>query len=146
MISFLFLVHFHFHLIWAIWTKEKQFTFLGAWAETRPRRSNFMSWHHNKQNNVTFRTISVRLMLSPLKIKHLTLPIKICQFFNWLQPFLWFDHKIIDLQMWRLLNNSRCIKVCSSSCNAQLLNLMANPLHDLNIAVTSWKIGALVLK
>ena len=33
MISFLFLVHFHFHLIWAIWTKEKQFTFLGTWAE-----------------------------------------------------------------------------------------------------------------
>ena len=57
-----------------------------------------------------------------------------------LSQFL-FHHKIIDSQMWRLLNNFRCIKVCSSSCTAQLLNLMAIPLYDLFIAIT-WKIGA----
>ena len=47
-----------------------------------PRRINFMSWHHNKQDSI-----------------------ELCQFFHCLQPCLWFDHKIIDLQMWRLLNN-----------------------------------------
>ena len=83
-----------------------------------PRYINFTIWHQ------IIRKISLSTQLnSTVDLSH----------------FL-FHHKIIDSQMWRLLNNFRCIKVCSSSCTAQLLNLMAIPLYDLFIAIT-WKIG-----